>query len=115
MTIRRRLRAAGTALAVMASATAVAAVMAGPAAATGVPTGIGGSSHAPAAAPLTPRAGATGSGAHCITPADVSPSGCVGLSNNPHISTHNPDTVNAEARTSCNNPVPDILAEGVLL
>jgi hypothetical protein len=60
------------------------------------------------------QAGRHGVGPAAITPSDVSPSGCVGTANNPHLSAHNPDVVNAEARTSCNGPVPEIFAEGAL-
>lgn len=45
----------------------------------------------------------------------VSPSGCMGQSNNPHRSGHVPGTINAEARTYCNNPVPELYARAELL
>lgn len=60
--------------------------------------------------PLTagPTAGARGAAA------DPSPSDCWGYSHRPHKSHHNPDRVNAEARTTCDNNVPRIHAHAQL-
>jgi hypothetical protein len=57
----------------------------------------------------------TGQPADGVGAQAVSPSGCVGRSDNPHRSGHEPRTIVAEARTSCNNPVPELYVRGELV